>query len=782
MPTGRDNRRKSRAETCAARRNGGEGRTPVSGDPAPSGRRLVGWRRWLLRIVLLVVSPLVALAILEGALWVAGFGYPTAFLITSDGGATWTENPRFAWRFSSRKVASEPEPLRVSAAKPVGGCRIVVLGESAALGAPDPAYSFGRILQVMLRERHPDTPVEVVNAAIMGISSHAIVPIARDCARLSPDVFIVYMGNNEIIGPWSPFTAPAGLASYRPVIRAGLWAKATRVGQFVEVAAFGAGRAERQTVETFLGSAIVPDDPRREIVYDHFRANLREILHIAGGVGARVIVATVATNLRDFAPLASLHRTGLGSADRAEWDRRFVAGEVAERDGRLADAAAHYQRALAVDDKFSEAQFRLGRCLLALGRSDEACRHFTLARDFDALPFRAVGPLNDIVREVAAGREAAGVYLVDAEAVLGAAPQALGGVPGEESFYEHCHPNFVGNYRLAAAMLPAVEAATGAGTAAGEVPSAKRCTDLLAFTVLDGYRMAVDMAKLLAKPPFTSQSDGAERLDRLRRRMVMLANAETPELCRRQARLYEEAVRRAPDDWYLHHKFALLRFETGDAAGAAAEWREVLRIVPHHLEARVRLGDALARQGQTADALALWNESLCDRPECLQAIGRMAGTLAAEGKFDEAAGWVKQAIKVRPDAAQHQSLGCLLAKQGKADEAIKQYRRGLDHHPDDIGLHQSLAEALAARKEFAAAVVEFEAVLRADPDHIVARYALARALLALGKTDEAADHLRTVLALNSTFQEARNELGRLAGADPILGAAKAAYIGGDNMP
>ena len=781
MPTGHDKRRNGESEACAAGRNGGEVCALVPGDCPSSGRRLVGWRKWLLRIVLLVVSPLLVLAVLEGVLRVAGFGHPTEFLITSDGGATWTENPRFAWRFSSPKLALEPEPLRVSGVKPAGVRRIVVLGESAAEGIPDPAYSFGRILQAMLSDRHPGISTEVVNTAIMGIDSHAIVPIARDCVRVSPDVFVIYMGNNEIIGPWTPFTAPAGLASYRPLIRAGLWAKTTRVGQLVEAAVLGRGPAEPQTIETFLSAAIAPDDPRREIVNGHFRANLTEILHIARGAGARVVASTVATNLRDFAPLASRHRAALGKAGVAEASRCHVAGDAAERDGRLVEAVEHYRRALAADDGFAETHFRLARCLLALGRADEARPHFALARDFDALPFRAVGPLNGIVRDVAAGRQSEGVYLVDAEAALGAA--VLGaGVPGEESFYEHCHLTFMGNYRLAAAMLPAVEAAIGAGPpATAEVPSPKRCAELLAFTEWDAYRMANDMVKLMAKPPFTNQTDYVERLDRLRRRTARLAGVETPELLQRQAGLYEEAIRRTPDDWYLHHKFALLKFDTHDPAGAAAHLREVLRIMPHHLEARVRLGDALARQGKTDEALALWNESLSDRPDCLQAMNRVADTLAAEGKLDKAADWIGRTIEIRPDADQYQYLGSILVQQGKADGAIDQYRRGLNQHPDDVGLRQSLAAALAARKEFAAAVVEYEAVLRTDPDRVVARCGLARALMALGRIDEAANHLRTVLALNPTCKEANEELAKLgsgAGADSILDAAKKIHIGG----
>ena len=98
-----------------------------------------------------------------------------------------------------------PEPCILSA-KPAGTVRIFVLGGSAAQGIPDPSFSFGRILEVMLRERYPDVKFEVVNAAMTAINSHVALEIARDCAAHQPDLFVVYMGNNEVVGPYGPGT------------------------------------------------------------------------------------------------------------------------------------------------------------------------------------------------------------------------------------------------------------------------------------------------------------------------------------------------------------------------------------------------------------------------------------------------------------------------------------------------------------------------------------------------------------------------------------------------
>ena len=55
--------------------------------------------------------------------------------------------------------------------KPAGTIRVFVLGDSAAQGFPNPSFGFGRILEVMLRQRYPDVKFEVINVAMSAISS-----------------------------------------------------------------------------------------------------------------------------------------------------------------------------------------------------------------------------------------------------------------------------------------------------------------------------------------------------------------------------------------------------------------------------------------------------------------------------------------------------------------------------------------------------------------------------------------------------------------------------------
>ena len=143
---------------------------------APLSKR----RLWGFRLMALIGVPLLFLGLLELGLWLAGVGYPTAFLLKSShhGENTFVQNNQFGWRFFGPRAARQPEATSIPQEKPSGTVRIFVFGESAAYGDPQPRFGLPRMLAAMLELRHPDRKFEVVNAAMTGINSHVILPLA----------------------------------------------------------------------------------------------------------------------------------------------------------------------------------------------------------------------------------------------------------------------------------------------------------------------------------------------------------------------------------------------------------------------------------------------------------------------------------------------------------------------------------------------------------------------------------------------------------------------------
>src|SRR3954471_17195333 len=105
-----------------------------------------------------------------------------------------TEKAQFVWRFFPKQIARTPQPVIFSARKEPGTTRIFVFGESAAMGDPAPAFGLPRMLQSMLETNFPGQRFEVINVAMTAINSHVVREIAKDCAPLEGDVWVIYMG------------------------------------------------------------------------------------------------------------------------------------------------------------------------------------------------------------------------------------------------------------------------------------------------------------------------------------------------------------------------------------------------------------------------------------------------------------------------------------------------------------------------------------------------------------------------------------------------------------
>jgi len=585
----------------------------------------------MMRIALVVAAPTILLVVVEGSLRVAGYGFPTSLLLRSAGESEYTSNELFLRRFYPRNTPGKIHPFAVPAGKEDETIRIFILGESAAMGTPNPSFGFGRILEVMLRRQYPEKRFEVINTAMAGINSHIILPIARECARHRPDRVIIYMGNNEVAGLNAPGPESTWMNRNLTAIRTFQRIRATRLGQLL-AGLTAAAQPEEQDMEFFRRHRVSKDDFRREAVYQNFRANLEEILDVLRRSGARVVVSTVAVNLKDFPPLGSMHRADLSQAGKSEWESLYNRGVAAEAQGRHEEAVQYYRSALRVDDHFAELHFRLARCSYALSRFAEARKHYGLARDWDALQFRADSRLNDILREVATEKPQSGVTLIDAEKIFSESALSENGIAGDKLFSEHVHLKFEGDYLLACALYPAVVQDLDKGKAIRPVPSRAECARELAYTPWDALQIRLAMIQVQSQPPFLDQLDHTVRQLQAEQEVKRLQGTFTRQDFAQSIQTYQEAIARNPDDWQLHHNFAMLNYGVGDFETAAIHFGAEVKKFPRHLTGRMALGGALARAGKTEDAVAQFREALRIDPQFVPARQSLEALTSAEWK------------------------------------------------------------------------------------------------------------------------------------------------------
>lgn len=523
-----------------------------------------GWRFWAPRMATSVLVPVLLLGIAEGALRLFGVGFPTDLTVpcTMQGRPASCYNLFFPAPFFPPGMIKTPQAYAIPAEKPQGTFRIFVLGESAAMGDPDSAYGFSRYLEVMLGERFPSMKFEVANTGSVAINSHVLLPIARGLADQRPDLFIIYSGNNEVVGPYGPGTALTSSGMSLPVIRTSIFFRSTRSGQLLTKV--GTQKREWGGMEMFLDKQVPARSPLMQHAYSNFESNLRDTIAIARGSGARVIVATVATNLKDCAPFASLHREDLGQDALRSWSALVQQGSELENSRSYTEALKAYVSAAEIDDQYAELEFRIARCLWMLSDYRAAREHFLRARDLDTLRFRADSKINEINRSVAAS---SGAELLDADEIF--AKESPNGIIGSELVYEHVHLTPEGNYILARAMFLQIVSKLAKETGqtpslrGSDVPSQTECEQLLAFTGHDRLRIIREMLERLQKPPFTNQLNHSDQL--LRLTIKASAADESPNETSAE---YQWAIRKKPDDRILHYKFGLFLFDYDRAAAA----------------------------------------------------------------------------------------------------------------------------------------------------------------------------------------------------------------------
>src|SRR2546423_968345 len=260
------------------------------------------------------------------------------------------------------------------------------------------------------------------------------------------------MGNNEVVGPCGAGTVFGSQPPSLSCMRASIALKATRIGQLLDSLRFSKARlpASWEGMEMFLKQQVRRNDPRMGKVYSHFEANLQDIVKMGQRAGARILLSTVPTNLKDCPPFASELGVRLRADNQKQWDEAYRNGAELEGKASFSLALENYRKCLNLDDQHADSHYRMAHCLAGLGQADEARRHYILARDLDTLRFRADSRINEIIRSFGTNHAQNGVALLDAVEIFGRnSPQ---NIPGQELLLDHVHLNFHGNYLLARAM------------------------------------------------------------------------------------------------------------------------------------------------------------------------------------------------------------------------------------------------------------------------------------------------------------------------------------------
>ncbi len=134
--------------------------------------------------------------------------------------------------------------------------------------------------------------------------------------------------------------------------------------------------------------------------------------------------------------------------------------------------------------------------------------------------------------------------------------------------------------------------------------------------------------------------------------------------------------------------------------------------------------------------------------------------LDKQGRLDEALRQFQEALKEKPGYAEaYNNLGVVLDEQGRLDEGISQYLQALKLKPNFADAHNNLGAALDKQGRVDQAADHYQQALRLNPDHAAAHYNLGAALGRQGRLDDAIREFQTVLQLQPNSADAYNNLG-----------------------
>jgi tetratricopeptide (TPR) repeat protein len=715
-------------------------------------------RHWLIRIIAVLLVPGL-LCFLELGLRVAGYGYDPHFFKRLDIGGKpfWVQNEDFSRRFFPPETIRQPNALRMRAAKPTGAVRIFIFGESAAMGDPEPGFGPARFLEVLLQQRFPGRDFEVVNVAFTAINSHVLLPLAKECAKHEGDLWIIYMGNNEMVGPYGAATILGVQAPPRALVRLVTALQATRIGQMAMSIARKTHKPVRPSgswggMAMFQNQRVAPLSPKRQAVYKNYAANLNDIIRCGLDSGAGIILSTMAVNLHDSPPFASLPQENLPPAEKKRFDELFAAGIKQQNAGWWSNAASLFGQVLEIDPHFAEAHYRRAACLEKADQPNTARKEYQLACDTDALPFRTDSRMNESIRVAASRYSKDRLQLLDTAAVL--AKDAPSGVSGQESFYEHVHFNIDGAYRLGLAWAQAVEKMLPQGiTASPGVTngwaSQGFCERRLGLTDWNRKLIAQSVLQRLRAPPLNAQFNNPERVASLvayERGLLADANEDS---VKNALGIFAEAIAARPEDHHVLEAYAVFLQSLGNFGGAIKEWQKVGELLPHDFLPWFQIGSLLGKQGNLVESEKFLRKALVLRPGLVEGWNELGQCLGARGDWQPALAAFEHGCELRPeDPVLWAFRAKILASLNRRDEAIDSYRKAVALNPAYAEAHAALGDQYSQAGRIPEAIASYQTAIATKTNYAMAHLNLGLMFGRQRRWDDAANEFRKALLFN----------------------------------
>lgn len=335
-------------------------------------------------------------------------------------------NPEVAFRYFNQ-VENIPTTIEdiFDQQKKNNAFRVFVLGGSSAAGFPYmPMGSFSRYIRKRLELTYPNSTIEVVNISLSAVNTYTILDLLPGVLEQKPNLILIYAGHNEYYGALGVGSMES-LGTFRSFVKLVLYLNKYKTVQLIRNIISGifslfASKKLEESPGTLMSRMakdqyIPMNSDKYTIGLEQFEGNMREILELIKNHNVPVIIGKVVSNLKDQKPFISVPSEDYPTANQV----------------------------------YEEAKKKLMN-----GHSKDADSLFRLAKDLDALRFRAPEKINQIIRQVCGEYNATCVSI---DSIFNSVSPY--GIIGNNLMTDHLHPNVEGYQLMGKAYYEAMEQA-----------------------------------------------------------------------------------------------------------------------------------------------------------------------------------------------------------------------------------------------------------------------------------------------------------------------------------
>ncbi len=590
--------------------------------------------------VILILIPFLFFILLEISLRLFNYGKDIPQWVDARRGK-YIINPDVAYRYFNQ-VENIPTTIEdiFDQRKKGNAFRVFVLGESSTAGFPYlPMGAFSRYIRKRLELTYPNSTIEVVNISLSAVNTYTILDLLPGVLEQKPDLILIYAGHNEYYGALGVGSMES-LGTSRSIVKLVLYLNNFKTVQLIR-------NTIAKTLSLFA-SENIDDSPgtlmsrmakdqyiplnsdKYTLGLDQFEENMREIIDLIKKNNVPIIVGRVVSNLKDQKPFISIPS------------------------GKYPSANQVYDQA---KKKFNAGDFRYADSL------------FRLAKDLDALRFRAPEMVNQIIMKLC--REYKINYAVVDSIFMLASPD---GIVGNNLMTDHLHPNVEGYQLMGKAYYEAMEHAD-------YLPKNEK--PQIPFAVQDS----------ITKVNFVF-SDLDSTIGNCR---ILLLENDWPFIEKSQKKLTKFLF--TPKNFLdsIAAEFMLNKISWANAHLAAAE--------------------VYLKRNDIMNYLKHMDILLYQYPIVVEYYDQISLTLLQKQLYDIALKYLIARYKIEPDDYSTKWLGNIALFKGKYDEAIFYLTKSCELNSNDTQVLYNLAGAYSQKKDYQTALNIVNKCLGIDPNY-----------------------------------------------------------------